>query len=119
MFPRLTAWVARTGLLRTLFSHTRLAVRLVREPRVPVLFKGLPIAALLYLVSPLDFIPDVIPVLGQLDDISFLLVALESFLKLCPDSAVAFHRAAIAQGRRFTPMVPGKDVIEAEWRHQA
>jgi len=100
-------------------AHARLAVRLVREPRVPALFKGLPIAALLYVISPLDFIPDVIPVLGQLDDISFMLIALEGFLKLCPESAVTFHREAIAQGRRYSPMAPDGPVIDAEWRHQS
>ena len=119
MFPRLTSWIGRTGLLRTLVSHARLAVRLVRDPRVPAIAKALPVAALLYVVSPLDLIPDVLPVLGQLDDISFLIVALEGFLKICPAAVVAYHRDAIAHRQPFSPMAPAADVIDAEWRREA
>jgi uncharacterized membrane protein YkvA (DUF1232 family) len=118
MFPRLTSLVTRTGLLRTFVSHARLAVRLLREPQVPAPLKALPIGALLYVLSPIDVIPDVIPVLGQLDDISFLILALEGFLKLCPAGAVTFHRASIAARRAFSPMGPAGDVIDAEWRHE-
>jgi uncharacterized membrane protein YkvA (DUF1232 family) len=42
--------------LRTLFAHVRLAVRLVREPRVPLLTKALPLGAVLYVVSPLTIL---------------------------------------------------------------
>jgi uncharacterized membrane protein YkvA (DUF1232 family) len=105
------------GLLRTLVTQVRLAVRLVREPRVPRLLKALPLFTLLYVISPLDFVPDVIPVLGQLDDLGIFLVSLEVFLGLCPSGAVMFHRAAIAAGRHYTPMVATGEVIDAEWRH--
>ena len=118
MAARVNSWLSLPGLLRTLLTQVRLAVRLLREPRVPRLVKALPILALLYVVSPLDFIPDVIPVLGQLDDLGVFLVSLEVFLGLCPPGAVTFHRAAIAGGRPYTPMAPADDIIEAEWRHE-
>jgi uncharacterized membrane protein YkvA (DUF1232 family) len=105
------------GLLRALVAQVRLAVRLMREPRVPRPLKVLPVLSLLYVVSPLDFVPDVVPVLGQLDDLGIFLVSLEAFLGLCPPGAVLFHRAAIAAGRQYTPMAPTDDVIDAEWRH--
>ena len=116
MAARVTSWLSRPGLLRTLFSHLRLAVRLVREPRVPRLTKGLLLLAAVYVISPLDFIPDVIPLLGQLDDIGVVMIALEVFLGLCPVGALTFHRDAIAQGRRYSPMAPTGDIIDAEWR---
>ena len=72
MAARLTSWLSRPSLLRTLFSQVRLAIRLVREPRVGMLVKALPVLAAVYVVSPLDFVPDVIPVLGQLDDLGIL-----------------------------------------------
>ena len=55
-------------LLGTLFSHARLAIRLIRDPSVSWFSKALPVLATLYVVSPFDLVPDVIPVLGQLDD---------------------------------------------------
>ncbi|MGB7219114.1 MAG: DUF1232 domain-containing protein [Vicinamibacterales bacterium] len=112
------SWLSWPALLQTLFAHVRLAVRLVREPRVPVLMKALPLGALLYVVSPIDLIPDVLPVLGEIDDLSLVVIALVVFLRLCPAAATAFHRAAIAQGRRYSPMPSTSDFIDAEWRRE-
>ena len=118
MAIRATSWLSRPGLLRTLLSHARLAVRLVREPRVPLLAKTVPILATLYVVSPVDFIPDVVPLVGQLDDLTIMLIALEAFLRLCPHAALAHHREAIAQRRRYSPISPADDFIDTEWRHE-
>lgn len=118
MAARMTSWLSRPGLLRTLLSQMRLAIRLVREPGVPLLTKALPLLAALYLFSPADLVPDVIPLLGQIDDVGVVLISLEVFLRLCPPGAVAFHRAAIAQGRRYGPMSPADDFIDAEWRRE-
>ncbi len=99
-------------------SHVRLTLRLLREPRVPLLVKTVPILAGLYLVSPVDFVPDIFPILGQLDDLGVMLLALEAFLKWCPPQAVDFHRAAMAQGRKYGPMPPAGDIIDAEFRRE-
>jgi len=103
-------------MLRTLVSHIRVSLRLLREPRVPLLFKLIPVLAAGYVISPLDFLPDVLPVIGQLDDIGIVFVALETFLRFSPVEAVEFHRAAVAQGRSFSPMPATGDVIDAEFR---
>ena len=110
--------LSKFGLLRTLVSRARLAVRLLREPRVPLFPKALPLAAVLYVISPLDVIPDLLPLLGQIDDLAIILIALEVFVRLCPVPAVVFHRGAIAQGRRYAPMSTGDDFIDAEWRRE-
>jgi uncharacterized membrane protein YkvA (DUF1232 family) len=112
--PRL--WWFRPGVLRALLSQVRLAVRLLREPRVPLPAKAIPPAAALYGVSPLDLFPDALLALGQLDDLAVLLVALELFIALCPPAAAAFHREAIASGRAYSRMSPVDDAIDAEWR---
>ena len=112
------SWLSWPALLRTLVSHARLSVRLVREPRVPLLTKALPLLATVYVVSPLDFIPDVLPIVGQLDDFGILVIALEAFLRWCPAEAVTFHRSAIANARKYSPMPAGGDVIDAEWRRE-
>jgi uncharacterized membrane protein YkvA (DUF1232 family) len=116
MAARVTSWLSRPSMLRTLVSHVRVSLRLLREPRVPVFFKLIPVLAGIYVVSPLDFIPDVLPIIGQLDDIGIVFIALETFLRFSPADAVDFHRSAVAEGRRFSPMPSGGDVIDAEFR---
>lgn len=132
MAVRTTSWLSIPSLLRTLTAHVRLSLRLLREPAVPLLIKLLPFVALAYLVSPIDGVPDFIPLLGQLDDLGVVLLALESFLKLCPETVVAHHRAAMASGRPFSPAPPSAaradrhssgpaasgSVIDVEFRHE-
>lgn len=118
MVARMTSWLQRPGLLRSLLSRVRLAIRLMREPRVPLLTKALPTLAVLYLISPFDLVPDVLPLLGQLDDLGLILITLEVFLRLCPAAALAFHRAAIARSQRYAPMSATDDFIDAEYRRE-
>jgi len=90
-------------------------LRLVREPAVPPYLKVVPFAALAYVLSPLDFLPDVLPIVGQLDDLGVFILGVKLFLRLCPADAVAFHREAIDQRRPFAPMSPASNVIDAEF----
>lgn len=112
------SWLAVFG---TLASRLRLAVRLLRDPAVPVGPKLLPLFALGYLVFPLDLVPDLLPVLGQLDDLGVILIALEGFVHLSPPAVVQYHQAAMAQGRTYQPMpraeAPGP-AIDAEFRRE-
>ncbi len=72
-FPR-----ARTAAtLRRMPAYLRLAWRLGRDPVLGRVRRGAVIAAAGYLASPVDLVPGVIPVLGQLDDIAFALAALK------------------------------------------
>lgn len=64
------------SVLRDLPHFGRLVVRLARDPRVSMLDKGLVVAALAYAAVPADAIPDVIPFLGELDDVVVVGVAL-------------------------------------------
>ena len=116
MVVRLLSWLRRPLLMRQLFVQARLVGRLLREPRVPTAVKALPVLAGLYVLSPIDGVPDFLPLLGQIDDLTLLLVSLAAFLRFCPPAAVAFHRAAVARNRRYAPMSSTDDVIEAEWR---
>ena len=43
--------------------------RMVKDPRVPTAEKALFIGAIVYVISPIDLIPDVLPFIGQVDDI--------------------------------------------------
>ena len=106
------SWLTKPALLRTLFVQLRLALRLIREPGVPLLTRIIPLLAALYLVFPLDFIPDIVPGLGQLDDLGVIAIALELFLRLCPPRAKAFHESALARGQRYSRMPASGDVID-------
>ena len=119
MAIRLFSWLTRPAILRALVADAGVALRLVREPRVPLLVKAVPALAALYFLSPLDLVPDVFPLAGQVDDVVAIVMALKAFLALCPSAAVAFHRAALARRAPYAPMSPGDDVIEAEYRRDA
>jgi uncharacterized membrane protein YkvA (DUF1232 family) len=104
MANRFSSWLSRPAALRSLFAQMRLAIRLLREPRVPMLVKAIPILAALYVIWPLDVVPDFFPVLGQLDDLGMALLALELFTKMCPAVVRSFHQEAILQRRAYSPM---------------
>jgi len=112
------SWMARPWLLRALLFDLRLATRLFREPAVPAVAKAVVPLALLYLISPIDVLPDFLPVLGQLDDLAIAYVALKFFVRICPPAVVAFHRAAALAKRPFATMSPADIVIDAEFRPQ-
>lgn len=61
--------------------------RLVRDPRTPLLPKLILGATALYVLSSLDVVPDVVPVLGQLDDVAALALGLELFFRYVPGLA--------------------------------
>jgi uncharacterized membrane protein YkvA (DUF1232 family) len=103
----------------------RLALRLLRDPRVPIAAKVLFGAAVVYMLSPLDLVPDWLPVLGQADDLVVLLAGLNLFLKACPRWLVEEHEEAMrggrdlwrAEDRRATPSGPtGPSTIDGEYR---
>jgi uncharacterized membrane protein YkvA (DUF1232 family) len=56
----------------------------VRDPRVPVMAKLLAGLALAYALSPIDLIPDFIPVLGQADDLILVPLLVRAALRLVP-----------------------------------
>jgi uncharacterized membrane protein YkvA (DUF1232 family) len=115
---RLSSLFVRPSLMGRLFTEVRLVARLMREPRVPLFAKALPGLAMLYVLSPLDVIPDVLPLLGQIDDLGILILSMKLFLRLCPSDVAAFHTAAMTSGRRFTPMAPADIVIDASYRRE-
>ncbi len=59
-----------------------------KSPDTPASAKAIIIGALLYAVSPLDLIPDVIPVLGLTDDVSVIGLAFTQVMRLVGSLAV-------------------------------
>ena len=91
----------RIGILRALLRSCRLSWRVLRDARTPVGLKLLLAGAVLLIVSPINWIPNFIPVLGQMEDIALFALALNTFLKLAPANVRAEHEAALggADGR--------------------
>jgi uncharacterized membrane protein YkvA (DUF1232 family) len=85
--------------LPQIWRSGRLALRLVRDPRVPTAAKVLFGATVLYMLSPIDVVPDWLPVLGQADDLVVLMAGLNLFLRACPKWLVEEHEDAIGSGR--------------------
>ena len=90
--------------------------RLMADPRVPRRNKWIAGGVLLYVVSPIDIIPDFIPGLGQLDDVIVVLLALHGLLNRVDESIIVEHwggdadvirmvRAGVSAAAHF---VPGK-----------
>lgn len=77
------------GFWREMWRQARLAWYLIRSPEVPLYLKALPALAVVYVLLPTDFIPDVFPVIGQLDDITALLVGAKVFIEMAPQDVVA------------------------------
>jgi uncharacterized membrane protein YkvA (DUF1232 family) len=81
------------ALLRRLPRYARLAWRLARDDRLPRSRQAALVAAAAYLVSPIDLVPGIIPVAGQLDDAVVALLAIRLALAALP---VADREAALA-----------------------
>ncbi len=78
--------------VKTITREINLYRRLASDPRTPWLPKLLLLAAVAYFVSPIDLIPDVIPVLGALDDLLIVPGLIWLAVKLIPSALVAEHR---------------------------
>ena len=84
------------GSLNEMIYRGRLVWRLLNDGRVPAWLKiGIPLIVLIYFITPVDLIPDFIPVVGQLDDIGVLLLGMSLMIRLAPQYVVDEHREAL------------------------
>ncbi len=72
-----------------LAQKVRFFRRFYPDPRVPWYVKIVPIAMAVYLASPIDLIPDFIPVLGYLDDVAIVLASVALIIRLTPPQVIA------------------------------
>src|SRR4051794_21946800 len=78
MFARIKAWA------RNLKRDSHAIYLASRDPRVPWYSKALAVAVAAYALSPIDLIPDFIPVLGYLDDLLIVPLGIALVLSLIP-----------------------------------
>ena len=79
-------------------TYARLVWGIVRDPRTPLPLKALLGAGLAYVVVPLDLVPDAIPILGQADDLTVLLLVLDMFIANAPEVVREEHAARAKNG---------------------
>jgi len=72
-------------------TYARLIWGLARDRRTPLHLKVLLGAGLAYLVTPIDLIPDALPIIGQADDLTVLLLVLDLFIANAPDDVRREH----------------------------
>lgn len=77
--------------LRNVPMLGKLLVGLARDPRVPRRNKLIFGAIAIYLVAPIDIIPDFIPGIGRIDDIILVALALDGMLNKVPQEVLKEH----------------------------
>ena len=80
-------------------TYARIVWGILRDPRTPIGLKGMLAAALAYVVMPVDLVPDAIPILGQADDLTVLLLVLDLFIANAPEEVRAEHVARAKSGQ--------------------
>jgi uncharacterized membrane protein YkvA (DUF1232 family) len=87
-----------------------------RDPRVPWYAKAVAACVAAYALSPIDLIPDFIPVLGHLDDLIILPLGILLAAKLVPREVMKELRAEAEGSRAGRPMSwAGAAVIIGFW----
>ena len=93
--------------MRDILDNGRLTWRLINDPRVSTLVKvGIPLFIALYFFSPIDFIPDFLPILGQLDDIGVVLFGMSLIVRFSPQTVVDEHRRVLGLDHNIGTDVP-------------
>jgi uncharacterized membrane protein YkvA (DUF1232 family) len=86
----------QSGFFQNIVMQMKLILRLMGDKKVNFFLKVLPVAALIYVVSPVDLAPGLaLPVIGALDDAAVLWLGTTLFVSLCPDEIVQKHKDAL------------------------
>jgi uncharacterized membrane protein YkvA (DUF1232 family) len=110
---------SRLGALRSWAKRVKLDIVAVyfaaRDPRTPVLVRILALSVAAYALSPIDLIPDFIPVIGYLDDLVIVPLGLMCVLRLIPPPVLAEARARAAAAIERPSGRPGLFLVVAVW----
>ena len=109
MFEKIKGWA------RALKAEVAVVASALRDPRTPMSAKILGAVVIAYAVSPIDLIPDFIPVIGYLDDLILVPAGLWLLRRLIPADVLAEHRARVKQGERLPANLTAAVVIIAIW----
>ena len=108
----LAGWRDRVHRLKVEVAALALAAR---DPRTPCVAKAVAAVVVAYALSPLDLIPDVIPVLGHLDDLVLVPLGLWLAIRLVPPDVLADCRQRAQTASPLTRSRAAAVVIVALW----
>jgi len=108
-----TKW---NGRLRSVVRQTRVMTFILKHPDVPWSAKCVAACALGYIFSPIQLIPSFIPVIGQLDDLTVLLVGAKLVRMLVPCALLA---ECEAKAESHSCRARWARPVEAEYRREA
>ena len=86
-----------------------------RDPRTPWYAKAFALAIAAYALSPIDLIPDFIPIFGYLDEVILLPLAIMLAVQLVPPDLMAEHRAAATKAEGKSVSRAGAAIIVTVW----
>lgn len=82
---------------KQLKQHTLTVYFAARDPRTPLLVRILAVLVAAYALSPIDLIPDFVPVIGYLDDLLLIPLGLALVVRLTPPEVIEAARARAEQ----------------------
>ncbi len=108
-----------TGKLRTWAKAARRDVHAIylaaRDPRTPWRARVLALCVAGYALSPIDLIPDFIPVLGYFDDVILVPLGILAVVRMIPPEVMAEHRATAALAGERPVSATAAVVIACIW----
>ena len=108
----MTSWAQKGEQLK---SQVYSLYRGLGDPRVPWIVKLLTILVIAYVISPVDIIPDFIPVLGLLDEIILVPVALSLIMRLMPAEVIREYQAEQQEIRSSGLKITGIIIVVLAW----
>ena len=82
---------------KQLKQHTLTVYFAARDPRTPILVRALAVLVAAYALSPIDLIPDFIPVIGYLDDLLLVPLGVALVVRLTPPAVLDSARVKAQQ----------------------
>jgi len=105
----------RPSLAKRLRIDAHAAFLAARDPRCPWHARAVGLLVTAYALSPIDLIPDFIPILGLLDDALLIPLGLWLFVKLLPPGLMEEHRAGAAAAAERPVSRAGLALVALTW----
>jgi uncharacterized membrane protein YkvA (DUF1232 family) len=100
---------------KQLHEHTLTAYYAARDPRTPFLVRALALLVAAYALSPIDLIPDFIPVVGYLDDLVLIPLGVALVIRFTPPAVIESARVRAQQTASRPVSYPAAAVILILW----